>query len=533
MRYKKYVAVLFVSIFLLSILPQAPAEPAERERLIDKFFTGFFRWSHESVLGPVIFNPMSTSWKAFRLFEPPFFTADPNTVDIRYLNKTEIIISSTGHQKQPIAQKEYITFDLEFPENISEDTWFYTFDPPVIYTGEEPMDIWTKLTITTRIPEDQVIPKDLSFRINVTRHTTFGNLYFPPKETRLLYGGNFILPLWFLSAITAGFGKRYSGKTETDWILLDILVKENRYHLLEITPPESIEMGPDELLSIPVKIKNLGSHADSFNFRVNTSTTTNDDLLISPPTAITLNPGEVGYTSLSVASPRDFNDPGTLHSINIEAYSIYEPDKVFANTVVVVTRGMYVSEMNGYYASLIGLLILLIAGIYLYRRNKVLNKICKKPEKPWNIPDEKKALEKLKETNKQEYNNVLKTMSEEYQSALLWYKHYRKEMLAKHYEKISLRNSVKQIMKKITNFFKIPKKIMKKKDIKKSAIKSKPEVKEIPKAKEITPAKTAEIERKAMIDSKAEQEKLRREKLLLKIKRKQEKQRQKFKQSIY
>jgi len=492
MIYKKLVAVLLVSLFLLLILPQAPAEPAERERLIDKFFTGFFKWSHDSKLGPVIFNRMSTSWKAFRLMDPLSYTANPNTVDIRYLNKTEIIISSTGLRKQPIAQREYITFDLEFPENISEDTWFYTFDPPVIYTPEEPTDIQTKLTITTRIPENQVIPKDLSFRINVTRHTTFGNLYFPPKETRLLHGGNFILPLWFLSAITAGFGRALSGKT---------------YHLLEITPPESMEMGPDELLSIPVKIKNLGSHADSFNFRVNTSTTTNDDLLISPPAAITLNPGEVGYASLSVASPRDFNDPGTLHPINIEAYSIYEPDKVFVNTVVIVTRGMYVSEMNGYYASLIGLLILLIAGIYLYRRNKVLNKICKKPEKPWNIPDEKKALEKLKETDKKEYDKVFSMMSEEYQSSLLWYKHYRKEMLAKVHTKISLKESAKEIIKKTIRLFRIPLKKEKKKKTVKKPVVIKPKVKETPKTKEITPVETLEIERKAMIERKAKKRK--------------------------
>jgi len=531
MIYKKLVAVLLVSLFLLLILPQASAEVADQERLVDKLFTGFFKWSHESMLGPVIFNPMSTSWKAFRMFEPPFFTADPNTVDIRYLNKTEIIVFSTGYRKQPIAQREYITFDLEFPENISEDAWFYTFDPPVIYTQEEATDIGTKLTITTRITEGQVLPKDLSFRINVTRHTTFGNIYFPAKGTEFdKFPSRFF---WFFSAVTAGFGRLYSGKTEKDWILLDIMVKENRYHLLEITPPESMEMGPDELLSIPVKIKNLGSHADSFNFRVNTSTTANDDLLISPPSAITLNPGEVGYTSLSVASPRDFNDPGTLHSINIEAYSIYEPDKVFVNTVVVVTRGMYVSEMNGYYTSLIGLLVLLIAGIYLYRRNKVLNKFCKKPEKPWNIPGEKKALEKLKETDKKEYDKVFSMMGEEYQSSLLWYKHYRKEMLAKVHTKISLREFAKQMIKKTISLFRLPLKKEKKKKIVKKPVVIKPKVKEIPKAKEITPAKTAEIERKAMIDSKAEQEKLRREKLLLKIKRKQEKQRRKFKQSIY
>jgi len=47
-----------------------------------------------------------------------------------------------------------------------------------------------------------------------------------------------------------------------------------------------------------------------------------------------------------------------------------------------------------------------------------------KPDKPWNLPEERKYLEKLKEKDKEEYNNVLKMMRDEYKSALLWYKSY-------------------------------------------------------------------------------------------------------------
>ncbi len=520
MRYKKFVAILFVGIFLLSIIPQAPAEPAEREKLYDKFFTRFWKWSHDSILGPTIFQAGIVGWKPFRFQEPPFFTANPNSVDIRYLNNTEIIISSIGYIKQLVTQKEYITFDLEFPENISEITWFYTFDPPVIYPGEGKTNISTKLTITTRIPKDQALPKDLAFKINVTRHATFGNIWIVPQDLRMINRGPYMGPFWIFAAISTGFGK-LSGKTSEDSVSLDIMVKENRYHLAEIVPPESVEIGPNKLISIPLEVINLGSHVDCFNFRVSTDS----KLLVSPPPALTLQPNEVGHTSIGVASLRIFNDPGSARSINIEAYSIYEPEKVFNNTATVITRGVYVSVVIGYYFTMfMGVVVLFVAFIF-YRRRRFLKKMCKKPEKPWTIPEEKKHLQELKKKDKNKFEKVRLMMEDEYKSAMLWYRNYcyyiiKQKKKGKRLKfKLKEKKEVKQKTEKI-------KTIDKKKEkesiwIKLTSFFKKPEKKK-PKQpkKEKKPVKKEE---------KVEEDQRVKEKVLLKILREQKKQKRKLK----
>ncbi|EMR73361.1 hypothetical protein MBGDN05_00347 [Thermoplasmatales archaeon SCGC AB-539-N05] len=207
------------------------------------------------------------------------------------------------------------------------------------------------------------------FRVNVSNYKTGGNLYLPPKGQR---GLNSIF--WFLMSISPAnpFGKLYSGKTTLDFsINVDILVKVNRFHLIEIVPPKPMEIGPDQLTSIPVEVKNTGSHADSFNFRINT--TAGNDLKISPPPALTLQPGETRQALLGVASPLTFQGPGTTHSINIEAYSIHQPDKVFTNTVIITTKGFYVSEINWIYLAIFGIFIALRAAFFLFKRKQISN----------------------------------------------------------------------------------------------------------------------------------------------------------------
>jgi len=541
MKKLRFIAILFVGILLFaSVISPATTVKADDPTLLDRALVAIFEKTQ-------IFG---IPWFMFRFADPPRFSMDPSSTEIEYLNSTKITIgmkdAETGEYVKtkdlpvpPLFEGMDYTFELKIPDHLPQDAFIAHFSPQLILQGEGDGEMKTELTLTSNIPKDASLPSAILLQIKIIRWTTAGNLYLPPKGERWPFVINSLG--WFLAATgitnpANPFGKLYSGKrttTEDEISYIDLLVRVNRFHLLEITPPKQMEIEPNEILPIPIQVQNLGSHVDTFSFNITTSAVS--QLKVTAPPSITLGPNEVGHTTISVASPLSFQDPGTLHAINIEAYSIYDSEKVFSNSVTLITRGVYLSEMNATYSAFTGIIILLGIAFFLHRRKRKLEKFCKKPEKPWNIPDENKALEKLKETDKKEYNKVFGMMSEEYQSSLLWYKHYRKEMLAKHYEKISLRNSVKQIMGEITNSFKIPSKLdwLKKKDIKKLLIKLKPEVKKAPKTKEIPSAKTAEIEQKAMIDSKAEQEKLRREKLLLKIKRKQEKQRRKFKQSIY
>jgi hypothetical protein len=292
--------------------------------------------------------------------------------------------------------------------------------------------------------------------------------------------------------------------------------------------PEKVEIGPNRLISIPLEVINLGSHVDVFNFRASTDS----KLLVSPPPPITLQPNEVGHTSIGVASLRLFNDPGSARSINIEAYSIYEPETVFNNTATVITRGIYISEMiTFYFTNFIGLIVLIAAFIF-YRKRRRLAKKCKKPDKPWTIPEEKKYLQDLRKKDRNKFEKVLLMMEDEYKSALLWYEDYRKSIQQK--EKEKQKEGIVSILTSIS------KKLVKKKPIQPKKVK-KPVKKEgkvgignvltgfFKKPLKEKPIQLKKEKKLVKKEIKVEDDQRIKEKLLLKILREQEKQKRKLK----
>jgi len=353
--------------------------------------------------------------------------------------------------------------------------------------------------------------------LNVSKYMVGGNLYryWNPEASiiKKLY--------WPILAIVAGFGPRYSGKRFLEQsVEIDIIVMVKRLHLIEIIPPSSyVELKPNRLFSIPLEVKNLGSHIDTFNFKINVD---NDSgLLVAPPPAVTLYPNEVGRTIISIATPRNFRDPGTVHPIHVEAYSIYEPDKVFGNTVTIVTRGMYVSWIGTTYLTLFGLIIFSIVAFLLYRRKKLLVKICRKPDKPWNIPEEKKYLEKLKTKNTKKYDRVFKMMKDEYKSSLLWYKFYCKTESSKVSKTKKLTDIPIDVFRIIVGvvfrFIGIFKRTEKK----------------IERSKVTEPEMFSEAEKRQLVDKTSETDERKKEQVILKIKKTQEKQRRKYMKSIH
>ena len=526
MKYVKIIVVLLISIFLLSSIlfnatATAQSDGTKPTRLIDKILMGIFKYSYSK--GPIaglLFPNIGTPWKVFRFSEPDFFTADPNIMDLENLNHAEIIIgikdSSTGeykslkdYSKAPFETAKDFTFKLEIPNDVPEGALITKFSPPMLVVGEGG-EVKTKLTIDLNIPEDTVLPDKIILRVNITRYTTYGNLWTA-----------FGIPVSILALLSPNPWPTFSGKRlPDDPVYIDILVKTNRFHLADIIPPQNLEMRPNELQSIPIEIRNLGSHTDTFNFR--TSTNTDDGMIVSPPLAITLKPNEVGHTSISIATPRQMRDPGTVRSINIEAYSIYEPDKIFRQTATITTKGVYVSEISWMYYALFGIIILFAVVYILRRRKKILAKIGKKPEKPWDISGKKEYLEKLKKEDRKKYNVVLNEMKDEYKSSILSYKSYRKTML---------KEARKKSLKRFTDIFKRSKREKKVKA--KKLEKKKQQISDITKAEEIKTkeSKPESIEEemiKSVTDKSAEMEKQRREQAILKIKKAQEKQRRKF-----
>ncbi len=513
---------------------------AEPQRLFDRLAIGFLRYTYSQ--GPIaglLFSKFMTPWKGFRFVEPDFFTADPDTINIELLNTTEIVIgmkkpdgtydSMRKYDDAPdFLQAQDYEFSLEVPDDVPENTFIAHFDPPWIHSGTD-QDIKTTLRITTNIPENAVLPDNIVLRVNVTKFVTYGNLIWS------------FSPLWGpIASITGGFAK-YSGQRLNDPpVFVDILVKTDRFHLAEMVPPPATEIRPDTLTTVPFTIQNLGSHIDTFKFNI--SVRDGSELIVAAPPTITLRPNEIGTASLSVASPRYFQDPGTVHSVAIQAYSVYDSEKTFNNTVTIITRGVYVSEINAIYTGFGGVLLLLVIGIYIYRRQKMYEKVCQKPDKPWTLPEEKKHLEQLKEGNKEEYANVLNMMKQEYQSALLWHKAYCQVMMEK--EQGKKQSIFQRLITILASPFKRrahapkekekqPPKPPKKEKKKKETKPEKPPEKPREEPESLPLEEQPEEQEGPIIGYEKEREKQRRLKAILKAKRAQEKQRRKFKKPLY
>jgi len=560
------VMVIIVLLVLPSIIPNTFVEPAHASLLNDtnlseilqsnledvlKFSSsnesGVVRKIIEFLLMKILLIPMKVNRNFFMRFsEPQTFIAEPNVIDIKYLDQTEITIGAmnktTGgfllrndemYKSDELFPSQDYEFSLELPEYLPDDAFVAHFQPQKLDVGpDKEGEVKTKLMITSNIPRNVTLPENIHLRVNITKYMTAGNLYIPPKERRRAPLGRISAIVWFFNAVTpfmvpVPFGILYSGKRLPEPpMYLDVIVKLNRYHLAEIIPPPfPINMKPDELRTIPIKIKNLGSHIDCFNFRI--ASKSDSELIISPPPAITLGPNEVGYTSIGVASPHAFNDPGTARLINVEAYSIYDPGESFNNTVTVITRGVYISEMITIYSAIFLTLVLIVVAFLFHRRKRFLAKKCKKPEKPWNISNEKKYLENLKEKDKKAHNEALKMMEDEYRSALLWYKDYRKDILKKTIEKNNLSKRIKNSIDRTLPSSKKTEKS--KKPIKKQKAKKKKgrfSTEFFKKSEKKPPKKEKKRVKKKQ---KAEEDQHRKEKLLLKIKREQEKQRRKIK----
>ena len=113
------------------------------------------------------------------------------------------------------------------------------------------------------------------------------------------------------------------------------------------------------------------------------------------------------------------------------SYPVDDPENIFTNTIILQTTGIYTTGAPTINASLLIISLIIIVFLYIYFSRKIREKICQKPDKPWEISEEKKNLEKLKGKNKDKYNETLKMMHDEYDSSLLWYKYYIDSLVKK------------------------------------------------------------------------------------------------------
>jgi hypothetical protein len=153
------------------------------------------------------------------------------------------------------------------------------------------------------------------------------------------------------------------------------------------------------------------------------------DFYVSTPLeVIVLNPGDTQAVTINVLTPEKFYDIGTPHTINVFVTSTSDPTPKLIGSLVVITEGAYISPLIGIIAIPIIVIVLLVYLVFFYWRTKREKDRYGKPDKPWNIPEEKEHLRQLKKTDKKAYDEEKRLMEDEYQSAMLYYKDYRQSM---------------------------------------------------------------------------------------------------------
>jgi len=456
-----------------------------------------------------------------------YFFAEPAVIELEYFKNKTVNITwgvqddskNMWHRFQPNMMEEYtLYYDVVYPSNINKSALHATFNPPVIDileyhekvggTDAQAPQPKTVLNLSLDINSKHAIPvKDFILKVKITSKLKYGDLInelgrYSSLKNKLLR--NFVTS--FKMMLGGYFQAQFKNETRTKYI--DILVKVKTYRNAILNVPGPIKMDINELKQARIEIQNQGNIIEQYGFRVVKG---NESIKVNCPGSITVYPGYIRAAYFGIIPKSVLYDPGTLNSVKFELYS-HESNVTLANgTISVYTQGLniggivHVEYIRELIIILIIILFLYILNIYIRRLRYA--KIFKKPEKPWEIIEEKKYLEKLQKQKKlKEFNNTLKMMRNEYHSSLLWYKEYRSLLLRelRKKRKLWIKKSFHNLHRNVSNFLKQLKreKSEEPKLIKQKIIKKRPE----------------EIK---LIDS-------RREKIIRKIKRQQQKQKRRF-----
>ena len=328
--------------------------------------------------------------------------ADPPYVEIGYEETVSVDIGmmnlKTGEfqlfDREPgetFFNDRFLNFEvIEFPGGNVDGSWHVEFKPETVFVSKGQYLKTEALISLTSPPVSKNAIQSGVLKIRIFDTWAIGNLWTPPKNSVFnKFPSRFI---WFMNAaFLMGFGK-YSGTVDTTHRNLEILVKVKPYHEAELEVLSLVEMRPNEITSVPISIQNLGNYNDTFSFRV---VNENKNIIISEPVSITIAPGEKKDTFIGISALPSVFDYGTLHEINIEAFSINDANTTIASRDVwVETKGVFVPETIGIiFFCLIAFIIFSFA--YSSRKKKDISKRPQKKTKKVKKKPKKIKKEKL------------------------------------------------------------------------------------------------------------------------------------------
>jgi len=273
--------------------------------------------------------------------------------------------------------------------------------------------------------------------------------------------------------------------------------------------PATKEASPHSYVNFDVSLTNLGYYRDMFKL---TFVENDGATIASSHQVIVLNPEESQSIRINILTPEKFFDIGTPNTISVYATSTSDSKPQLLGTIVIISRGIYASPLIGLAISPIILIVILIFLYWFFiKRRKEIERFGNKPEKPWNIPEEKTYLQDLKQNDKKAFEQEKQMMKDEYKSALLWYNDSIKESRTVS----KLEEPIKTESSRLNTLFTRLKTVVTPKPKEKVKTKEKPKT---------SLKKTEKKSKEKTLKASVPNEDIEKEKILAKIRREQEKQ---------
>ncbi len=187
----------------------------------------------------------------------------------------------------------------------------------------------------------------------------------------------------------------------------------------------SFQVAPQGIESIPVKVTNIGLYPRTFDLEVADNPC---NVLVSPPSSIVVGGKATEEVFVTVQGPTD-KFLYLTEACSITMRLVPQDNPNIDQTVILggQVNGAYFNPIWGFWATGILLAVILLALVVADRKARIEEEILGKPQKPWTIPVERVYLDHLKERDPRAHYVVRHfLMEEEYQSALLWYKEFKK-----------------------------------------------------------------------------------------------------------
>jgi hypothetical protein len=268
--------------------------------------------------------------------------------------------------------------------------------------------------VVPRVQDDgwTVFPPSTIFSYAGTSTTVDVNFQVTAQATHDFY------PVDLIATVTTADGSRY----QQNITLLGFSLGAGSF-AAQVT--SSYQLKPKEIVDVPIRLTNLGLEPRAFDMEVvdnpcgMATATANNNVVRGKSTD--------EYTVSLQAPAKKVYYFSESCTVSVAVSPTGRPEVVQVVSISTQVNGLFISQLWIIQAILLILFLVLLFLFLARRKARIEEEILGKPQKPWTIPVEVLYLKALRQKDERAWYVVRHyLMEDEYRSALLWYKSYKK-----------------------------------------------------------------------------------------------------------